>query len=107
MTTKREVITAHRAHPEWSPSDIAIHLGCSTEYVRATAQRNQLKLPRAVRSHNTRIIYISKAQKAALDGPAIERGMTVADLARTILSTVAQHNLVDAILDDADERGIA
>ena len=47
MATKQEVIAAHRKHKAWGPSEIADHLGCSSGYVRATAQREGLILPRS------------------------------------------------------------
>ena len=46
MTTKHEVIRAHRAHPDWGSSRLGRLLGCQSAYVRATAQRNGLKLGR-------------------------------------------------------------
>jgi hypothetical protein len=49
VTTKHDVIAAHRAHPEWTPSDIAEHLKCCSAYVRATAMRNNIKLPHGKR----------------------------------------------------------
>ena len=45
MVTKHDVIREHKAHPDWCSADIARHLGCISGYVRATAQRNGLKLP--------------------------------------------------------------
>lgn len=44
--TWRDVVRVHLAHPKWPASRIAKHLRCSTGYVRATAKRRSLKLPR-------------------------------------------------------------
>lgn len=49
MTTKHDVIAAHKKHPELHSSDLARILGCASEYVRATAKRNNLKLPKGTR----------------------------------------------------------
>lgn len=46
MTTWREVVAAHDEHPNWSSVQIAEHLGCTPEYVRATAQRKGLRIER-------------------------------------------------------------
>jgi hypothetical protein len=45
MTTKQQVIDAHRKHPDWDDLMIALVLECEDEYVRATARRNSLILP--------------------------------------------------------------
>lgn len=46
MTNKTEVFTAHQEHPEWHAGAIARHLGCDSGYVRATAKRIGITLPR-------------------------------------------------------------
>ena len=46
MTTWRDVVRVHQAHPKWTSSLIARSLGCTSAYVRATASRRKLKLPR-------------------------------------------------------------
>ena len=55
MATKDQVITAHRKHPDWTAQQIADHIGggCLSAYVRATARRNGLKLPKAVQTRLT------------------------------------------------------
>lgn len=45
MATKDDVIRLHRKHPDWTPQEIAEHLECMPEYVRATAKRQSLSLP--------------------------------------------------------------
>lgn len=45
MTTKWQVIATHRQHRDWDDQQIADHLDCTPEYVRATAKRNNLILP--------------------------------------------------------------
>lgn len=47
MTTKQQVIDVHRAHRDWGAMQIAEHLGCCGGYVRATARRNRIRLPRS------------------------------------------------------------
>tara|TARA_R110002124_G_scaffold173690_5_gene341354 strand:+ start:16842 stop:17135 length:294 start_codon:yes stop_codon:yes gene_type:complete len=44
--TKQQVIDLHRADPTLTAPDIAQALGTSASYVRATAQRCSLTLPR-------------------------------------------------------------
>lgn len=47
MATKQQVMDLHRANPSWTANDIANHLDCLSAYVRATARRNGLDLPKA------------------------------------------------------------
>lgn len=49
MVTKQDVYDAHLAHPEWRAVDIAAALGCSSAYVRSTARRGSIPLPRRPR----------------------------------------------------------
>lgn len=46
MATKQQVMDLHRENPDWSAPDIAARLGCKAAYVRATAQRCGLDLPK-------------------------------------------------------------
>ena len=46
MANKNQVIDLHGRHPDWTARQIADELGCLTEYVRKTAYRNGLILPR-------------------------------------------------------------
>lgn len=46
MTTKADVIRVHQQHPTWFAEQIAAHLDCGSAYVRATAYRNDLPIPR-------------------------------------------------------------
>lgn len=47
MAVRTEVIKVHGDHPDWSAGQIAAHLGCTSEYVRKTAARNALNLPKS------------------------------------------------------------
>ncbi len=44
--TKADVIETITAHPDWTGSEIAAHLSCHSAYVRSTARRNGLTLPK-------------------------------------------------------------
>jgi hypothetical protein len=99
MTTKHQVIAAHRAHPEWTASDIAAHLGCLREYVSATAKRNGLKLATR-RPGRLPYIELTASTVAKLERFADDREICVADLAKLIIETVARDDMVDAVLDD-------
>ena len=46
MTEAAEVIAVNAEHPDWTPRQIGEHLGCDPAYVRATAQRNKLVVPK-------------------------------------------------------------
>lgn len=48
MTTWDKVQKVHLDHPDWTAPMIAEHLGCRASYVRATAQRRGMRLPRAI-----------------------------------------------------------
>ncbi len=63
MTTKHEVIEAHRLNPLYTAAMLARHLDCMPEYVSATARRNGLKLPNGVHSRDADSL---RAQAAAL-----------------------------------------
>jgi hypothetical protein len=47
MATKQQVIDAHRADPALTAPALAAALGTTSAYVRATAQRCSLALPKA------------------------------------------------------------
>jgi hypothetical protein len=47
MANKQQVIDLHRTYPEWTAVDIAVSIGSGASYVRATARRVGLRLPRA------------------------------------------------------------
>lgn len=95
MTTKHDVIAAHHDHPEWNSTDIAGHLGCCSAYVRATARRNGLTLPK--RSAGGRA---PSAASLYLAAQAISRGLTVSELRNSLIRAIAESRLVDAVLDD-------
>lgn len=46
MVTAAQVVALHRAEPGLCAADLARRLRCSPEYVRATAKRRNLTLPR-------------------------------------------------------------
>ena len=46
MATAAEVIALHKAEPDLCATDIAKRLRCSHSYVRATAKRRKLPLPK-------------------------------------------------------------
>jgi hypothetical protein len=100
MTTKHEVIAAHRKHPEWTAGEIASALGCMREYVVSTARRNDLTLPKVRPAYTRPYVYLTASARQALSIAAQRRGVTVAELAREIIDTVARDHMVDAVLDD-------
>jgi hypothetical protein len=69
MATQDDVRAAHRRHPEWTANKIAQELHCSSGYIRRTAQRLRLKLPKENRDG---VQALGEAAKAA--------GMTLADI---------------------------
>jgi hypothetical protein len=77
MTTKYQVMLLHRNHPDWSASRIARELGCHSAYVRSTAARNNLKIPRAT-------VRITQQEETLLMlGRACRRaGLRLADVER-------------------------
>lgn len=99
MTTKHEVIAAHEAHPDWTISDVARHLGCVPQYVTATARRNGLTFVKH-QSKMRKVLHITNPTAAAFMGPAEARGVKVHELAKLLLERIASDKLVDAILDD-------
>ena len=48
-------------------------------------------------------VRLSQSLKSMLEADAARRGISPAALARRLLFTVARENLVDSVLDDADE----
>jgi len=74
MTTKRQVIDTHLKHHDWGPSEIADHLHCCSGYVRATAQRCNLKLPRSANKPRNpeNLVALGRAARAA--------GLSLADI---------------------------
>jgi len=68
MSDKQQVIALHRLHPDWCADQIAAKLGCHAGYVRATAARNSLILPkkqRGVDADATIAAPIKKKEKRA------------------------------------------
>ena len=113
MTTKHDVIAYHRAHPEADSAEIGRALGCHSAYVRATAGRNGITLPKGYGRCGGRPVgpnsgcgfnlRVGDDVAAALSMHAETRGVTTSELCRRILSIAAEDSFVDAILDDADE----
>ncbi len=68
MTTKFQVIALFKSYPQWSSRMIAEELDCSSEYVRTTLKRNNLKLSNDVVKTNT------------LGRAALKAGMTISDV---------------------------
>jgi len=67
MATQDEVRAVHRLHPRWTAPEIVRELDCTTGYVRATARRLRIHLPKA---HGVQAL--GEAAKAV--------GMTLADI---------------------------
>jgi hypothetical protein len=44
MANKHQVLEIIAAHPDWNARRVANELGCMPEYVRATADRNHVKM---------------------------------------------------------------
>lgn len=63
MATKQQVMDLHRANPTWTAPDIAASLGCLDAYVRATARRYGMDLPKAKATPTT---VEMRARKAAV-----------------------------------------
>lgn len=63
MANKHQVIALHAAEPGLTPPQIADRLDCDPAYVRATAQREGLKLPSGLRPPSAE----ARLQRAAPD----------------------------------------
>lgn len=97
MATKQQVIAAHRAHPEWNSCEIARALGCHSAYVRATAYRNGLVLakgPSRPRGTCPRLDYLRAEAEA--------RGLSLHELRKLLVRTIAESEMVGAVLDDVE-----
>lgn len=79
MTTNKEVVATHEAHPTWTSAQIAEHLGCGRAYVSATAQRQGIALnrrravendPRTLRAEARRLLL--KAEKHLIRATLLE-----------------------------------
>lgn len=86
MADHNQVIALHRKHPEWSATEIAAQLDCSTGYVRATAHRKRLKLP------SSRPDSIS-----ALGHAAREAGLSVADIENMAVQLAAARRVAQRV----------
>jgi hypothetical protein len=78
LVTKNDVIRLHREHPDWCAAEIAAALGCDSAYVRATARRNKLFLPRTVGRTKTRSQKLAQAFDLGL--VCLSLNITLADL---------------------------
>lgn len=79
MTRKHQVIEAHRLHPEWSAKQIAAYLDCSAAYVRTTAVRNDIVLPRHRRRKIDDLIEAREARERDAERLAAVAGEPKAD----------------------------
>lgn len=78
MTTKDDVVRLHREHPDWCAAEIAAALGCESAYVRATARRNNLDLPKTPGRLKTRSEKFAQAFDLGL--VCLSLNITLADL---------------------------
>lgn len=120
MTTKDQVTAIHRAHRDWTPADIAVHLGCSAGFVRSVASRNGLQLPRSrgtvgrkpppVPAEEGEPLYLRA--RVTLTGGLYQtfvkhtkrRGISNQRLVEKILLAVLSDDIVDAVIDDGAGR---
>jgi hypothetical protein len=94
MATKHDVIRLHQLRPEWSAPEIAAEIGCHSAYVRSTAQRNGLVLPKSPpmnrhtkeRQMTTKNGYYSLADAFAMRRLALEDELAALDRALAILT---------------------
>jgi hypothetical protein len=84
MANKHQVIETIRAHPDWNARRVADALGCMPEYVRATADRNGVKMATKGRREPAPIKTLLELGRAAfLAGLTLEGIARVADGAST------------------------
>lgn len=89
-----------------STSIIAARIGIESNTVtalEASANRQTRKQRREVELPSWNTVAIDNDVLRALRPHAIRRQVTVTTLARQLLATLADDDLVDALLDDADE----
>lgn len=86
MTDQSQVIALHRKYPDWHATKIAAQLGCSAGYVRATAQRKRLKLPRS-----------QPDSISALGHAARDAGLSVSDIENMSVQLAAAKRLARGI----------
>ena len=63
MATKDDVIRLHKQNPTWTSVLIAERLGCLPEYVRATATRQGLDLPKGRKGDPNSIYALGRRAK--------------------------------------------
>lgn len=85
-TNKDEVIAVHRQHPDWYAGDIADFLDCQPEYVRATARRYDLVLPKANR--NGGILRTTERGAAITDLKFLRKAVVEGDPLPSILERI-------------------
>jgi hypothetical protein len=78
MAMKDDVIRLHREHPDWCAAEIAAALGCESAYVRATAKRNELVLPKTRGRLRTRSEKFAQAFDLGI--VCLSLNITLADL---------------------------
>lgn len=82
MANQFQVIELHQKYPQWRATQIASRLGCSSEYVRATAARKGITL------NGSWVTKPPKPESLVLLGRACRAaGLTLADI-RDIAETV-------------------
>jgi DNA-binding CsgD family transcriptional regulator len=111
---RREDETIRLAREGIPPREIAVHLGCAvaTVYHYLNKARHEGTFsgrfkPGGFSAEKAWTSYLSRDLAERLRPVAAGRGMTLDDLTRSILTKVAEDNLVDAVLDDADDRRAA
>jgi DNA-binding CsgD family transcriptional regulator len=111
---KREAESLRLACEGVPPREIAVRLGCqpSTVYHYLWKARREGNFEGRFKTgtegnRGTWSAQIPRELAETLRPMAEVRGMTLGDLARSVLSRVAEDNLVDAVLDDHDEEEAA
>ncbi|AWC25386.1 hypothetical protein CO731_04881 [Aminobacter sp. MSH1] len=95
--TKDKVIAYHRSHPTATAVQAAAALQLEVNYVRNVGHREGF----AFQDGRGSVVYVPKTISKRLDGPALERGLTVNELSNKLLSIIAMDGLVGAILDES------
>jgi hypothetical protein len=90
-------------NPRANEVEVAAALGASREYVRKAASRTGKSLPKVVKMKPVRF-SLPGALAAQLDQHAELRGLSAEELASKLIRAVCDDNIVDAVLDDADEQ---
>jgi len=97
---KDRIVTLTESDPELRSIDIAAKLGCHDAYVRMVWQENGIPRKRGPSNRSRILEPLTPANHAYLEREARQRGMTVSAFSRRLLNTIAESDLVAAILDD-------